>query len=55
MSNQTDAFYKYLTQAHNAATAEEQAAVLSAAQAELSEDEYEALVRVLRDTGLLFE
>lgn len=52
--NKSNAFYAWLTQAHNAATADEQKRVLSAARVELTKEEYEALLRVLRDTRLLF-
>lgn len=47
------ALYTFFTQASLAETAEEQQRILEAAKAELSVEEYEALVGVLRDVGLL--
>lgn len=52
--NKSNAFYAWLTQAHSAATAEDQQRILAKARTELAASEYQALLRVLRDTRLLF-
>lgn len=47
------ALYTFFTRASLAETAAEQQRVLEQAKAELSAEEYEALVGVLRDVGLM--
>lgn len=47
------ALYTFFTQASLAETAEEQRLILAEAEATLSAEEYEALVGVLEDVGLL--
>lgn len=47
------ALYMFFTRCSLAETAEEQKRILAEAEAELSPEEYEALVEVLRDVGLL--
>lgn len=47
------AFYTFFTRASLAETAAEQQRILAEAQVELTPDEYEALLGVLADVGLL--
>lgn len=48
------AFHIFLTQATSASSDAELRAVLIQARAELPAEEYEALVQVLRDVGLIY-